>query len=360
MKFSIAANMQRVSPDESIEDVAQAGLDLVKLADEGGFEIAWAAEHHCLEMIIAPNPFVLLTHWAAHTKRIRLGTAVVVAPYWHPIRVAGEAGFTDLFTGGRLEIGIARGAFQYEFDRMAAGIPQQQGGEYVKEMVPVLKGLWQGDYEHDGKYWRFPKATAVPKPLQQPHPPLWVAARGPDTFQWAVEHGLNIMSTPLQKPFGEVKDLADKLQVAVDQSSGGTRPRWLVLRNTCVYQNPDDWRVPVDAAMHFSAQFQGLFTTGGTVTNGFPQEISLQGGQRPQDYTPEALWENMVFGTPEQVVEKLKQYRALGVDLYCYGANFGLPHSFARRSLELFIDEVMPHFAGESMALTDQDIMSEA
>src|SRR5690606_14556416 len=102
-------------------------LELVKLADQGGFEIAFAAEHHTIEFTISPNPLMLLTHWANHTKRIRLGTGTLVAPYWHPIRLAGEIALADLLMEGRLEVGIARGAYQYEFDRMAGGLPEKQG-----------------------------------------------------------------------------------------------------------------------------------------------------------------------------------------------------------------------------------------
>ena len=75
--------------------VVRQMLELVRLAELGGFEIAWAAEHHTIELMAGPNPFTILMHWAAHTSRIRLGTAVVVAPYWHPIRVAGEAALFD-------------------------------------------------------------------------------------------------------------------------------------------------------------------------------------------------------------------------------------------------------------------------
>ncbi len=70
---------------------------------------------------------------------------------------------------------------------MAGGIDQREGGRYLREMLPVLRhGLWQGDFEHHGEIWRFPRATSVPKPLQNPHPPIWVAARDPDTFAWAM------------------------------------------------------------------------------------------------------------------------------------------------------------------------------
>ena len=73
---------------------------MVQMADQGGLNVVWAAEHHALEMTIAPNPFQILTWWSAHTQNVRLGTAVAVAPYWNPINLAGEAAFTDLISGG--------------------------------------------------------------------------------------------------------------------------------------------------------------------------------------------------------------------------------------------------------------------
>ena len=345
MKFSIAVNMNRFSSSMAMRDVVADTLDLVKMADQGGFDIAWASEHHCIEMTIAPSPFAQLTYWGGHTKNIRLGTAVICAPYWHPIRAAEEAALVDLYCDGRLELGLARGAFQYEFDRMANGVSQKlHGGEYLYELLPALKALWAGDYSHNGKYWQFPNATSVPKPLQKPHPPLWVAARGEETFDWAIENDLDVMSTPLQSPFQEVIDLSQKLENSVSKFPAKPRPRWLVLRNTCVYDQPSQWQVPVQAASRYSAQFQGLFTSDGEVTNGFPKSIDLDKHQVSNNYNENNLWENMTFGTPDEVIEKLKMYEEVGVDSFCYGANFGLDPSFARRSLELFITEVMPYF----------------
>ena len=140
---------------------------------------AWAAEHHGLEFWHAPNPLTILTDWAARTTRIRLGVGVAVAPYWHPLRLAGEAGLVDIYSDGRLELGISRGAFNFEFARMANGITPEEGRSHVFEMVPLLKKLWAGDVEHRGKHWSFPTVTSAPKPLQKPHPPLWLAARDP-------------------------------------------------------------------------------------------------------------------------------------------------------------------------------------
>src|SRR5258708_1304515 len=116
MKFSIAVNMERYGAGDDMRAVAAHALALVKDAEQGAFEIACAPEHHTIDLRVAPAPFALLTHWAAPTSTIRLGAAVVVAPYWHPIRVAGEGAMFDVLSDGRLEFGISRGAFQYEFD----------------------------------------------------------------------------------------------------------------------------------------------------------------------------------------------------------------------------------------------------
>ncbi len=347
MKFSIAVNMERFDPGQDIRQVAAEALELVKLAEEGGFETAWAAEHHTIELMVAPNPFTILTHWAAHTTRIRLGTAVVVAPYWHPIRLAGEAALFDVLSGGRLEFGIARGAFQYEFDRMAGGIQQQAGVAYLKAMLPVVKALWQGDYEHRGEFWSFPKATSVPKPLQQPHPPIWVAARDPGTFEWAIESGANIMATPLARPHAEVGILGQRFAETLAKFPGRPRPRFLMLRRACVYEREEEWRLPVEASIAFGRHFENLFKNIGRVENGFPEPADFDLVANRADYQPAVIRDSMVFGTPAEVVEKLKSYEAAGVEQFCYGASFGLPHAVARRSLELFIAEVMPHFREE-------------
>jgi alkanesulfonate monooxygenase SsuD/methylene tetrahydromethanopterin reductase-like flavin-dependent oxidoreductase (luciferase family) len=346
MKFSIAVNMERYDRVMDMRQVARDALELVQLAEQGGFEIAWAAEHHTIELTIGPNPFTILTHWAAHTSRIRLGTAVVVAPYWHPIRVAGEAALFDIFSEGRLEFGIGRGAFQYEFDRMANGLEQQKGGGYMREMLPVVLALWRGDIAHHGEHWCFPTATSVPKPLQTPHPPVWVATRDPNSFAWAMESGANIMATPLSRPHAEVGVLGQRFAETLAKFPGIQRPRFLMLRRTCVYDRPDDWRLAVKVSAAHSARFENLFRNVGEVRDGFAELSDMEQMATRADDQAGVIRDGMVLGTPDIVVATLKQYQAVGVDQFCYGASFGLPHAVARRSLELFITDVMPHFAG--------------
>lgn len=348
MKFSIAVNMERSHPDQDMRQVARNALELVRMAEQGGFEIAWAAEHHAIELTVGPNPFTILMHWAAHTSHIRLGTAVVVAPYWHPIRLAGEAALFDIFSDGRLELGLGRGAFQYEFDRMAGGIEQRKGGAYLREILPVVQALWRGDTEHSGEHWNFPLATSVPKPLQRPHPPVWIAARDPDTFAWAIGSGANILATPLSRPHAEVEILGRRFDETMARFPDYKRPRFLMLRRTCVYRHAEDWRIPVEASIAHDREFDSLFRNVGEVTNGF-----VTPGQPPESHSDDlanTVLDRMVFGTPDQVIARLMEYEAAGVDQFCYGASFGLPPTVACRSLELFITEVIPHFSAVALS----------
>lgn len=346
MKFSLAINFERMSPATDMRDVARHTLEMAQLADAGGFEIVWAAEHHAIEMTIAPNPFQQLTWWAQHTNDIRLGVAVAVAAYWHPIRLAGEAAMCDLLSNGRLEFGIGCGAYQREFDRMAGGLKAQESVPYMLEMLPLLKQLWQGDVEHQGKFWSFPRATACPKPLQKPYPSMWAAVRNPVSFDWAVANELNIMTWALTREFGEVETYMQRYHDSLAKAPAGTkRPRFSTMRHTGVYAHARQADLYVNSLKRVAGQFENLFRGDGSVDNGFPSEIDLASLDNRAEYNSEMLQENLMFGTPDQAIAKLKRYEALGVDNFIYYASYGLPIEEQRKSLKLFIAEVMPAFA---------------
>ncbi|MCC5982781.1 MAG: LLM class flavin-dependent oxidoreductase [Rhodobacteraceae bacterium] len=344
MKFHLAINLERLDESRDMRDVAQHTLEMVQMAEAGGFDIAWAAEHHALEMTIAPNPLSILAWWAQHTSSIRLGTATVAAAYWHPIRLAGEAALIDLISGGRLEFGIGSGAYQREFDRMHPGLKQSDAWRYMQEMLPVVRALWKGDTAHDGEYWSFPTSTSCPKPLQD-EVPVWVAARAPITFDYAVRNRCKIMSWPLTRDMSEAELYVGRLNEALANNPGLPRPEMAMMRHTAVYERPEDWMVPVNAAQRQLSQFENLFKNMGDVVNGFPRAIPLDELSNRAEYDPEMLHRNLMFGTPDAVIEKLKQYEALGVDSFIYYASLGLGLAEQKRSMELFCKEVIPAFS---------------
>lgn len=343
MKFQMAINMERLDPSLDMKAVRDHTLDMVKMAEQGGFEIVWAAEHHAMEMTIAPNPFQILTWWGEHTSKIRLGTACAAAAYWTPIRLAGEAAMTDLLSDGRLEFGIGSGAYQREFDRMHPGLKQSDAWRYMQEMLPAVRALWQGDYAHDGDYWSFPTSTSVPKPLQK-QIPVWVAARSPITYEYAVQNDCDVMSWPLTRPMSEAELYMQRLDDAMAKFPGHRRPKMAMMRHTAVYDGAEGHQTALNAARRQLGQFENLFKNLGDVENGFAKQIPLESLENRAEYDGDMLTENLMFGTPDQVTEKLRKYEALKVDSFIYYASLGLGHAEQKRSLELFCDKVMPNF----------------
>ena len=344
MKFQLAINLERVDDSINMQDVAKHTLEMVQMADANDFNIVWAAEHHALEMTIAPNPFQILTWWGTHTNNVRLGTGVAAAPYWHPIRLAGEAAFTDLITGGRLEFGIGSGAYQREFDRMQPGLKQTDGWRYMQELLPAVKKLWKGDYEHTGEFWNFPTSTSVPKPLQTPHPPIWVAARSPITYDYALKNDCNVMCWPFTRPHSEAELYKRLFEEAIEKTPGARRPTFALMRHTSVYAKEEDSEIPVTALQRVLGQFENLYKNLGDVSNGFPKQISLESLANRAEFDPKMLKENLMFGTPKTIISKLKKYEALGVDEFIYYASMGLGLTEQKKSLKLFCSEVMPAF----------------
>lgn len=116
------------------------------------------------------------------------------------------------------------------------------------------------------------------------------------------------------------------------------------MRHTAVYDSADQWMVPVEAAQRQLSQFENLFKNLGDVQNGFPRTIPMDQVANAADYEPVTLSENLVFGTPDEVVAKLRRYQELGVDEFVYYASLGLGLTEQKRSMELFCSEVIPAF----------------
>ncbi|MNF39099.1 Alkanal monooxygenase alpha chain [compost metagenome] len=346
MKFSLFVHMERWDESVSHRQLFEDLTELTLMAEAGGFSTVWIGEHHAMEYTISPSPMPLLAYLAAKTSTIHLGAGTIIAPFWHPLRVAGECALLDVISNGRMEVGLARGAYQVEFDRMAGGMPASSGGQALREMVPVVRALWQGDYAHDGDIWKFPTSTSVPKPIQQPTPPMWIAARDPDSHNFAVANGCNVMVTPLMKGDEEVVDLKNKFEAALANNPGVPRPQLMVLRHTHVHSenDPDGWQVGAKAISRFYRTFDAWFGNKQTPVNGFLEPSpEAKFAERPE-FELENIHKNTMIGTPAEVIKRIQYYQELGVDEFSFWCDNSLPHAEKKKSLALFIKEVVPAF----------------
>ncbi|MEU0950076.1 LLM class flavin-dependent oxidoreductase [Streptomyces canus] len=347
MRFGLMVDLGRTSPDISAQQNLQQVTELVRTADEGGFDLIVTGEHHGHEMTVAPAPFTLLTYWSHLTTQVRLGTAVLCAPYWHPIRLAGESALFDLISGGRLELGIGRGAYPYEFDRMAGGIPPEIARQQLGELIPALRGLWAGNYEHRGSLWNFPSTTSTPRPLQPDGPPLWISARHPEVFEMAVRNRANLMVAPLSRGFDEVESLMERRRQAMAKVRNGFAPEIMVLRDTYVCAPDEDPLVPARYLRQGEGYFSNLFKTDGNVDNGWVAWVDPDAANDSDDYHLENIVANQAFGPADHVMQLMKQYERAGTDVYLYNATWGAPFELELQSLRRFCEEVIPAFASK-------------
>ncbi|MGO4909945.1 LLM class flavin-dependent oxidoreductase [Pseudorhodobacter sp. W20_MBD10_FR17] len=345
MKFSLFVHMERVSPETPQKQLYDEMIELCKIADEGGMHAIWTGEHHGMNFTIAPNPLMNLVDIAHQTKNVRLGTGTVIAPFWHPIRLAGEAAMADLLTKGRLDLGIARGAYNFEYERLMPGMDAWGAGGRMRELVPALKGLWAGDYTHEGEYWSFPKTTAAPLPVQQPHPPIWVAARDPSSHDFAVAQGCNVQVTPLHLGDEEVQSLMDRFNAACANHPEQPRPKIMVLRHAYVADSEADAQLAAREINTFYNYFGAWFKNERPISQGLIEALTEEDMAKHPFYSAESMRKNQIIGEPAEVIERIKSYEAMGYDEFSFWIDTGMSFARKKASLQRLIKDVMPAFS---------------
>ena len=345
MKFALLTHLpwpEGVDPRRIVE----CAIEEIQLAEELGFHSAWLTEHHFSRYGLGSSPMVLVSTMAAHTKTIRLGTAVIIPNLHSPVKVAEETALVDLVSGGRLDVGLGRGSADYEF--FDYDVDQNESQERFRESVGIIKGLWTTqDYSNEGRFYNVRHANLVPQPVQKPHPPIYIAAtRTPATLEFAVSGGHPIL-------MGPTIDTATALEwchgyETMSLQAGQTEPmsRIPFFRYCYVAETEEQAREDTKAALRWSLdmiEWRKTFKEGGEVNH------RIEDWRKSRTSTPESLdhvyEKRAVIGTPEQCVAKIKELREHGIEYF--GCNFaygGMDHAKLMRSMELFAKEVMPHF----------------
>ncbi|MDW3225085.1 MAG: LLM class flavin-dependent oxidoreductase [Paracoccaceae bacterium] len=344
MRFSLFVHMERISPDQDQKQLYDDFIALSKIADEGGMHAVWTGEHHGMDFTIAPNPFLNLIDLARQTKKVRLGTGTIIAPFWHPIRLAGEAAMTDMIVEGRLELGVARGAYNFEYERMVPGMDAWDAGQRMRELIPAVQGLWKGDYAQEGTYHSFPKSSSSPKPVQQGGPPIWVAARDPNSHEFAIANCCHVQVTPLWQGDDEITKLMDTFKAACAKLSDVPRPEIMLLNHTYIASDADDARQAAEEINRFYCYFGAWFKNERPVSQGLIDPLTEEEIANHPFYSAEAMLRDNVIATAQDAVARIKGYETLGYDEYAFWIDSGMSFERKKASLERFIKDVMPAF----------------
>ncbi|MBM3529155.1 MAG: LLM class flavin-dependent oxidoreductase [Alphaproteobacteria bacterium] len=307
-------------------------LDHAIEAEALGFHASFLVEHHFTGWNQVSATLMLQTALAMRTTKLRLGTAVIVLPWHNPVLLAEQAATLDQISGGRLDFGIGRGYRHNEFAGFC--IPQDEATPRFEESVEVMIRSWtsRARFSHRGRFWQFDEIVVEPPPLQQPHPPLWVAAGSDASIRRAAERGFNLILDQYASPEQHGQRIA--LYRSVREAKGlGFHPMQVAVARQV---HVADSRAEAEAELEKQARWtrrtvEVSRTPGGAI-----------GGSHVLSYAATAAGTeaNACFGTADEVCERLIALRAAGVE-YVLLTPFSGPEQLRR-----FAREVMPAFNG--------------
>jgi alkanesulfonate monooxygenase SsuD/methylene tetrahydromethanopterin reductase-like flavin-dependent oxidoreductase (luciferase family) len=179
----------------ALPTVYQRALQRIEIMDRTGYDAVWLTEHHFSDYSVCPSIPVMGTYTAARTKNLRIGTGVTLAAFYHPLRLAEELALLDILSGGRVNWGAGRGFDPREFKTF--NIPMQESYARFREVVDIVVRAWTNErLTYKSEFFSFEDIEVLPKPLQQPHPPIWMAASSREAMAWAASAGYSILMDP--------------------------------------------------------------------------------------------------------------------------------------------------------------------
>ena len=310
-------------------------LEQVQLAEELGWECFMFNEHHFLGYGgLVANPAVLLAAAAARTSKIRLGPCIAILPLRHPLHSAEDYAMVDAVSGGRLEFGIGSG--NTELDYQVFGVTRENDRQRLDEAFEVILKAWTNDrFSHQGTAWQFGEITLYPRPIQKPHPPIWVAGTSAQTLEWAGRHGFHIMTVGHPHPPEKVRPGVEAWKKAlIAQGIDPTQRHCQFHARTHVNENAERAREIATAAITRYDEISRIGRRSLTVA--------------PAEYN----WQMMLatgrnnYGEPDQCIQNiLNAAKNYYFDTLTTTFNFGgIPHAEIVKSMRLFAKEVMPAF----------------
>ena len=295
--------------------------------DQAGYDCVWLAEHHFNTYSVCPSINVMAAHVAARTRNLRIGMAVSLAAFYNPLRLAEEVALIDVLSGGRVNWGAGRGFDRAEFD--AFGVPVDESSDRFRECVEIVLAAWRQErVSYEGRFWRYEGVEVLPKPLQSPHPPVWLAATSTDSIRRAAEKGFDILQDP-HSTHGEIRAKRalyyDVLRAHGFAAEGRVIPtaRLLAVAATegeaeAVARAGAEWTVASYANPSRRAGASSLYEAEGV------------------DPVERYLNDVVIRGTPERVADKIVELRET------IGLEYLMCAPLSQASFALFTEKVLP------------------
>lgn len=334
MKFGVLQFFSWPDRRVDLEKVYSRAFDRIEIMDQTGYDAVWLAEHHFSSYSICPSVHMMGTHVAARTRNLRIGTAVSLAAFYHPLRLAEEVALLDVLSEGRVNWGAGRGFDPREFRTF--GVPPEESAERFQEAVAIVLEAWRTErMSYDGKYWHFDDVEVLPKPRQKPHPPVWVAASSEKAVLWAGKQGHTIMMDP-HSPHPKIAEKRELYRETLEQNGHSIEGRDIPMARLValgktkaeaeqVARQGAEWMV--------GTYMKKSISTG---TGPMDKDFGIKTGSDPIDrYVNEVV----IHGTPESVTNQLEQLRE---EMYL---EYLLCAPLSHESFTLFTEKVLPRLA---------------
>lgn len=349
--FSLMPYRDRNQP---LASVFTQTADQVNLAEDIGFDIAWFAEHHFSNYSLCPSPIGMATYMAARTRRIRLGTGVIVVPLYHPLRVLEDLCLLDLVSDGRAVIGLGSGYQQYEFHKF--GVDLAAGRDTFLEVLDVFEQFFANGYvEYEGKKLSIPR-TDFSLRFKQKRPDIYVAGLGndPETQSRITKGGYVPIFTAGWNELEGLKAVRDKVAASYVASGGRDESMPFAMQQYVYVTNDRQEAIEAAEAARYIRRVASSMRANSARLDG----VFLQDDPTPGEPSLEELVDKLIIGDPETVAAKLNaQFDALKPSHWSlFMALPGISHAKTMRSMELFGSKVMPlishHLSGEQPKLS--------
>jgi alkanesulfonate monooxygenase SsuD/methylene tetrahydromethanopterin reductase-like flavin-dependent oxidoreductase (luciferase family) len=324
----------------------QETLDFVIHAEKLGFDSVWMGEEHFYSFGICPSPQLFLTALARETTRMRLGSAISLLPFEHPLRKAEDFAMLDILSGGRLNFGVGRGVIPKHFEGFR--IPPQESQARYEESLAIIRQAWTHEsFSYEGKFWQIPELSLSPKPVQKPHPPIYRGTLSREAFEAAGIAGDNSFVVPwLTAPHAEVRSRVERYRALLKEHghpADNARSVFIFF----MFIDPD-YRSALAEGQESVRRYVDLFTSFtppallAELRTGDPLQMFLERAAS----LPDNLEERAIVGTPQDCRRRLAEVRdEFGIEhiaLYFHAGARDMTR--ARRQMELFAKEVMPEF----------------
>jgi probable F420-dependent oxidoreductase len=337
MNFGLLMSFRNSSRKElSYSELYRKHIDLAVEAEDMGFDTIWLTEHHFVDDGYSPSMIPLAAAIAARTKKIRIGTFVLLMPLHNPLHVAEDAATVDVLSNGRFDLGLGQGYVPREFSGF--NVPREERSRRLREGVEIVRRAFaEDDFTFEGRCYTVRNVTLYPKPVQQPHPPIWIGARSRSATERAAHNGYHLAGTGARQVEIYREALTASGRDPADFNIAQLRFGFIGARKEKAW---DD----CEFALQYLLTRYGQWIAEAHDVPGDENFAQVPPVGELRKAAESGSFVDLIIGTPDDAIAQIEAMEPYSTHLAMGLALPGIEPKKLRASMKLFADKVIPHF----------------